>query len=123
MVAASVTRGPAIAALIAAAVLWIEHGNRIDSDTPVGAANAAAAGTVCPDSENVPYSADCIAFMQGDVASEVWVSLREPAKHLPVTPMHPVASADTSGAPCPSNENVSYSAPCIRFLSGWFWQP
>jgi hypothetical protein len=122
MVAASVTRGPAIAALVAAAVLWIEHGNRIDSDTPVGAANAAPAGTVCPDSENVPYSADCIAFMQGDVASEARVALRERAKHLPVTPPQAVASADTS-SPCPSSENVPYSATCIRFLSGWFWQP
>jgi hypothetical protein len=116
-------RGPSIAAFIAAAVLWIEHGNRIDSDTPVGAANAAPAGTVCPDSENVPYSADCIAFMQGDVASEVRVSLREPAKYLPVTPTQAVGSAEALGAPCPSNENAPYSANCIRFLSGWFWQP
>ena len=123
MVVPPVTRGPAIAALVAAAVLWIEHGNRVDSDIPVGAANAASAGSVCPDSENVPYSADCIAFMQGDVASAVRASWREPAKNLPVTPTQAVGSAEASGSPCPNNENTPYSANCIRFLSGWFWQP
>ena len=116
-------RGSAIVALIAAAVLWIEHGNRIDAETPVSAANAAPAGTVCPESENLPYSADCIAFMQGDFASGVRVSLHELAKNLPSPPTLVVGSADPSGAPCPSNENVPYSANCIRFLSGWFWQP
>jgi hypothetical protein len=123
MVVPPVMRGPAIAALVAAAVLWIEHGNRIDSETPVSAANAASAGTVCPGSENVPYSADCIAFMQGDVGSGVGVSLRRPAMSLLATPTPAIASADSSGAPCPSNENVPYNENCIRFLSGWFWQP
>jgi hypothetical protein len=123
MVVPPVTRGPVIAALAAAAVLWIEHGNRIDSEAPLGAAKAAPAGTVCPDSENVPYSADCIAFMQGDVAPGVRVSLQEPARNLASLPTQALPSADLSGAPCPSNENVPYSANCIRFLSGWFWQP
>ena len=27
------------------------------------------------------------------------------------------------GPACPANnENVPYSADCIRFMSGWFWQ-
>src|SRR5262249_40562706 len=99
------------------------HGNRIETETPVGAANAAPAGTVCPDSENVPYSADCIAFMQGDVASGVRVSWHVSTKNVPAPPTQAVGSLDTSGTPCPSNENAPYSATCIRFLSGWFWQP
>jgi hypothetical protein len=30
---------------------------------------------------------------------------------------------DLRSAACPSNnENVPYSAACIRFMSGWFWR-
>jgi len=29
-----------------------------------------------------------------------------------------------AGPACPSNnENAPYSADCLRFMSGWFWQP
>jgi len=59
-----------IVASIAGAVLWIEHGHRIDIEAPAGAAFAAPIAA-CPDNENVPYSADCIVFMQGDVASDI----------------------------------------------------
>ena len=61
----------AMAASIAGAVLWIEHGHHINIETPTGAAFAAPVAAICPDSENVPYSADCIVFMQGDGASDM----------------------------------------------------
>jgi len=42
---------------LAGAVLWIEHGHRIDLATSTGEAFAAPVATVCPDSENVPWTA------------------------------------------------------------------
>ena len=53
---------------IAIAVLWIEHGHRVVIDAP---AHAAAYGLVppCPENDNMPYSASCIAFLEGRLAT------------------------------------------------------
>ena len=107
-----------IVASVAGAVLWIEHGHRIDLATPTGAAFAAPVATVCPDNDNVPYSADCIVFMQGGAASD----LHWPAQTAVSTSVA-AGPGETPEPACPSNnENVPYSAACIRFMSGWFWQ-
>jgi hypothetical protein len=108
-----------IAASIAGAVIWIEQGHRIDIATPTGAAFAAPVAAVCPESENVPYSADCIVFMQGDAGSGAgWQAKAETAASVPVH-----VAAESHGPACPhNNENAPYSARCLRFLSGWFWQ-
>jgi hypothetical protein len=102
-----------IVVAIAGAILWIEHGQRIDLETSADATHAASAGAVCPDNENVPYGADCIRFMQGAPAPDVPPRTEASAAELP----------DTVGPACPANnENVPYSAKCIRFMSGWFWR-
>jgi len=102
----------------AGAVLWIEHGHRIDLATSTGEAFAAPVATVCPDSENVPYSADCIAFMQRGATFD----LNRPAR-IAVSTNAAAGPGETPQPACPSNnENVPYSAACIRFMSGWFWQ-
>jgi hypothetical protein len=95
------------------AVVWIEHGRRIDIDgSGLLAAPAAAA---CSDSESVPYPADCITFMFGSAAPS---DGRTRAK-VALAP----GQDDSRSAACPSNnENVPYSAACIRFMSGWFWR-
>lgn len=107
-----------IVASIAGAMLWIEHGHRIDTGTPAGTVFTAPAVTACPDNDSTPYGADCIVFMQGDVASE-----RGRRPHA-VERMPDVTKAvELPGPACPANnENVPYSASCIRFMSGWFWQ-
>ncbi len=107
---------------VLAAVVWIEHGHRIDLATPAGAAFSHPSGAVCPDSENVPYSADCIVFMQGEAASEA----RPRAKTITSTPVvaavRAPASTQSAGPSCPPhNENMPYSARCLQFLSGWYW--
>jgi hypothetical protein len=108
-----------VLALIAGAVLWIEHGQRIVTDAPTPTELAAlAAARACPDSENVPYSQSCIAFMQGDrvIPPQRWL--------MGVVETTPAAASDAHGAACPSNsDNVPYTANCIRFMSGWFWRP
>jgi hypothetical protein len=108
-----------ILASIAAMLLWIEHGQRIVTDAPTPTELAAlAVARACPDSENVPYSENCIAFMQGDRLSPTqrWrVSVAESA----------LSDASDPHAPaCPSkSDNVPYTTNCIRFMSGWFWRP
>jgi hypothetical protein len=102
-----------IVAAVAAAVLWIEHGHRVDIGTPADAAYSSA-GAVCPDNENVPYGADCIRFMQGPEAPEA-----RPRVEVAIAPTDLPAAA---GPPCPANENVPYTTRCIKFMSGWFWR-
>jgi hypothetical protein len=107
-----------LVALLAGSVLWIEHGRRFDIEAPTDAQLVMSAGAVCPESENVPYSTECITFMQGGAAPRLpWRTTA--AKHV-VAPEEP----ELQGPACPANnENVPYSARCIRFLSGWWWKP
>src|SRR5437899_2656452 len=107
-----------IFASIAAAVLWIEHGQHVVADAPTPTELAArAAARACPDSESVPYSENCIAFMQGDrVSPQRW--------QASVVESTTVTLTEVPGPACPANnENVPYSATCIRFMSGWSWRP
>jgi hypothetical protein len=109
------------AAAIAGAVFWIEHGHRIDIATPTGTAFAAPAGAVCPENENRPPSAACIVFMQGDGASS---QVRWRVNTGTNAPADAPGSDESFGPACPANnENVPYSANCLKFLSGWFWRP
>jgi hypothetical protein len=111
-----------IVASISGAVLWIEHGRRIDI-APTGAAFAAPVVAACPENENRPPSTDCIVFMQGAVASGVR-SRANAATSMPAAPADAPDSAEQAGPACPAhNENVPYSANCLKFLSGWFWRP
>jgi hypothetical protein len=59
-----------IVAVFVGGALWIEHGHRIviDAPPPVDLASLAPAAA-CPDNDNVPYSASCIAFLEGGSAT------------------------------------------------------
>jgi hypothetical protein len=52
----------AIVAVVAGGLLWIEHDHRIVIGSPEAAPPTAS---VCPDSDSVPFSAACIAFIDG----------------------------------------------------------
>ena len=104
----------AIVAALAAALFWVEHEHRIIIATPA-AAKAAPAGSICPENDSVPFSPDCLAFIEGGA---------------PVVRAHtvaaetPAATNDPHEAACPaSNENGPYSARCLKFMSGWYWHP
>jgi hypothetical protein len=58
-----------IIAVVAGGALWIEQAHRIKIESPIAAEVAGHAA--CPANESVPFSADCMAFIQGGVASEV----------------------------------------------------
>ena len=117
----------AVMAVIAGVLLWIEHENRVVVATPAAAEAAPPGASVCPESDSVPFSPDCLAFIEGHTAFAV--------RALPVkataTDDAPAASSgahqraeSNAAAPCPpSNENAPYSARCLSFLSGWYWHP
>jgi hypothetical protein len=113
----------AVVVVVAAGLLWIEHEHRVTIATPAAAEIALPAPTVCPKSDVAPYSAACLAFFEGAQAS----GLPTPAHAALSAPAASPAAqrrADARTPPCPlSNENAPYSAKCIKFLSGWFWQP
>ena len=61
-----------IAATIVGAALWIEHGHRIVIDAPAQTdLSSRAPAPACPDNDNVPYSAGCIAFLEGGSATDL----------------------------------------------------
>jgi hypothetical protein len=112
----------AIVAVTASGMLWIEHGNRIVIATPAAAEAVPAAASVCPDTDDVPFSADCLAFIDGGVLPDLHSRLRPAASTAAISPMAR-ARAELHAPACPSsNENAPYSAECIEFLSGWYWQ-
>lgn len=58
----------ALVAIAAASLIWIEHNHRVVIG-PLAAAEAVAPpASVCPKTDDVPYSAECIKFIGGGVA-------------------------------------------------------
>jgi hypothetical protein len=111
----------AIVVVVAAGMLWIEHGQRISIATPTAAETSAA--SACPDNDSVPFSADCIAFIDGGVSPAARTRVSAMTNRSAASP-HVSRYAESRAPACPpSNENGPYSARCIKFLSGWFWQP
>lgn len=107
--------GALIAAFIACAVLWIEHGHDINIDAPTDA-TAATANAVCPDNDSFPYGAKCLAFLGAGDVPERRRRVSDPSGHADLE--HVPSARD-----CPVNDNRPYTPSCIRFISGWFWQP
>ena len=54
-----------IAAAVIGGAMLIEGGHRVVIDAPAPADAAMRAPAACPDNDNVPYSAACIAFLEG----------------------------------------------------------
>jgi hypothetical protein len=112
----------AIVAIVAVGMLWIEHGHRVVIATPAAAEAAQPAASVCPDTDNVPFSADCIKYIDGGVSPDIHTRMKALLSGS-TAPAVAHDRADSDAPACPSsNENAPYSAACIRFMSGWFWQ-
>jgi hypothetical protein len=63
-----------LAVIVAAAgvLLWIEHGHRTIIEPPTQAEPASSASAAgCADTDNVPYSASCLAFLGSGYASRM----------------------------------------------------
>jgi hypothetical protein len=57
-----------IIAAIASGALWIEHRNHITMKAPAPAEAAGRTASVCPLNESVPFSAECLALINGSLA-------------------------------------------------------
>jgi hypothetical protein len=119
--------GVVIFAAIASAALWIEHGHRTvtDASTPAEL-EALAAAKACPDSENMPYTAGCLAFLEGSGASASrWrpAAAKSTSADRPGAPKNVELTAVASRPACADNDTMPYSANCIAFMTGWFWRP
>jgi hypothetical protein len=60
-----------VLAAVLGGVLWIEHSHRIKVETSAPAEIASSKPAICPENESVPFSADCMMFIQGGVGSEI----------------------------------------------------
>jgi hypothetical protein len=69
-------------AAIAGGMLWIEHAHRITITAPTPVEASAQPAQACPANESVPFSPECMAFIQGTY---------QPAKLR-----RPIGSADES---------------------------
>src|ERR1044071_4306291 len=103
-----------VAVFGASAIVWREHSRRIVVEAPVRAdLSVPEAVAPCPASDDKPYDATCLAFLQGPSGS---------ATHLRIGAVEGVARTDAisaaTPAPCPDNDNVPYSASCLAFLRG-----
>jgi hypothetical protein len=54
-----------VLAAVAGALLWGEHANRIKIEALTPAEAPARNSQVCPANESVPFSQECMAFIQG----------------------------------------------------------
>jgi hypothetical protein len=81
----------ALAAIAAAGVIWIEHTHRVVIGPLAAAETPGPAASVCPKTDDVPYSPECIKFMGGGVAPDALSG--SPARAEPRCP------ADGEGAP------------------------
>jgi hypothetical protein len=113
----------AAVASVAAAALWFEYGHRvvIEPATPAELASYASVAA-CPETENVPYSARCLAFLKGSADTDS--AETDTAWRITTAPPVSRKSADprATAAACPDTENMPYSANCLEFMSGWLWR-
>jgi hypothetical protein len=60
-----------VLAVAAGGVLWIEHAQRVRIEISTPAEIAARNASICPENESVPFSVDCMMFIQNGVGSGV----------------------------------------------------
>jgi hypothetical protein len=68
-----------VVAAAAGGLLWIEHAQRIRIDLPPPAEIAARDGAICPENESVPFSPDCMTFIQGAAGPALRTPVGAPA--------------------------------------------
>jgi len=88
---------------IACGALWIERGHRVVIEAPAAAdLGKPAISAGCPDTDTLPYSASCLAYLNVPAERGRLQTIAAPAPPMP----------------CPDTDQVPYSASCIAFLEG-----
>jgi hypothetical protein len=112
-----------LVAVLAAALFCIEHGHRVMIGSLAAAAVATNAVSACPDTDDVPFSAECLQIINGGTLPAVDARVST-AAITPVAASGADRRVELHAPACPpSNENAPYSARCLRFLAGGFWHP
>jgi hypothetical protein len=104
----------ALVAIVAAGLIWIEHSHRVAIGTLAAAEAVTPAASVCPKTDDAPFSPECIKFISGGA--------------LPVTGSRPTASPAVLSArderrakfralPCPPSESAPDGDSCFRYPS------
>jgi hypothetical protein len=57
----------ALVAIVAAGLIWIEHSHRVAIGSLAAAEAAPPAASVCPKTDDAPFSPECIKFIGGGV--------------------------------------------------------
>jgi hypothetical protein len=113
-----------VVAVIGGGMLWLENRHRVVVEPPIHPELTQVGATACPDSDTVPYSASCLAFLKGGRDTDARWRIRAADSKLAAVAAAPDPAEPGSvgpAAPCPANDNMPYSASCVAFLSGWFW--
>src|SRR6185369_14433542 len=95
----------AIVVVVACGALGVEYGNNIVMDVPADTDRPAlAAAAQCPDNDSMPYTPNCLIFMQGKPASDVG---RKPAAEKNMVAHLVAVKRELSLSPgpeCPAND-------------------
>jgi hypothetical protein len=78
----------AILAAAVGGVMWIEHAHRIAIRSPAPAEVAGLNTPACPENESVPFSADCMMFIQGGAGPDLRPGA-DATRPLPDSPERP----------------------------------
>ena len=102
-------------ALVAGAALWIEQGHWVVIDAPTPSELAAAPTAACAENDDVPYTANCLAFLFG----KNWRSDAQNAAAMSDGPARENRMSRLAApTACPDRDDVPYSADCLAFLQG-----
>jgi hypothetical protein len=81
----------AILAAVAGGVIWVEHAHRIkiEMSPPPPAERAGVKAAACPENESVPFSADCMKFIEAVVHADIRSRATAAGAVLPDSPELP----------------------------------
>ena len=113
--------GAAVIGLIAVGVLRLESGHHVAIEAPAPTEpTVSAIVPACPDNDNQPYSATCLAYLKG--ATELGMRWRIKAEAQPTVwrADAPPSSdlAPTAASVCPKNDTMPYNVRCLAYLTG-----
>ncbi len=96
----------ALVALLMAALLWIEHDNRVVTGSLAAVGAVPATVAACPATDDVPFSADCIASINAALPAAVQLQTGGAASDRAPAP-------DANAPACPP-EYAGDGTQCLR---------
>lgn len=108
----------ALVVALAAALLGFEHQHRIVIGSLAAAPNPASAASVCPDTDDAPFSAECLKFISGGALPDRHPGL-DMAATVQMSSPGKEKKAQSRAPDCPqSDDDPPSRASCPRLFSG-----